>query len=92
MRVALSHLRCNESLKSALGSAIWGMFGWQVSWIEELFQATMPAWKTIFEDFKIKQLFESYDVQVRSYIIFLMPLDDKGRRRVTALQSLWAGW
>ncbi|KAF5253163.1 hypothetical protein FANTH_1917, partial [Fusarium anthophilum] len=67
MRVALSFPGCNESLKSALGSAIWRIFGWKVSWNDELFQATTPGWKMIFEDFEIKLLWESHDIQVRSY-------------------------
>ncbi|KAG4269039.1 hypothetical protein FPRO04_12316 [Fusarium proliferatum] len=76
IRVALDFPGCNESLKSALGFAICVKFESNVSWIDQLFEATMPGWKPIFEDFKIKQLSESHDVQVRSYIMCLMPLDD----------------
>jgi hypothetical protein len=85
VRVALGFPGCDESLRSALADGMQGAVGWEDSWNDELLQEIKPGWKTMSKDFEIKRLFKKHDVQMRSYIMCLMPMDDsdeldKGRR------------
>ncbi|KAF6826188.1 hypothetical protein CMUS01_09555 [Colletotrichum musicola] len=74
VRLVLVSSGCDASLRSALARDNLRDDRCKLPWPAPLVRDTLPGWKEIAQSFKVKELFEDHDLQVKACLRCLFPL------------------